>query len=194
MLCQNCNEREANVKYTQIVNGAKKQMNLCDECAKNLGIDVTSFSMPIDFSNFLGGIGDIFEDDLETFMPTFSLPQTLKCDKCNMTYEEFLQTGKFGCEECYNTFHTKIDNLLKNIHGVNRHIGRNGRLLGKQEEVTQKEKKTETKNVTNKRKESEQQKLETLQARLKQEIKEERYEDAAKTRDAIKKLENKEGK
>ncbi len=203
MLCQNCNEREANVKYTQIVNGVKKQMNLCDECAQKLGIDVTSFSMPIDFSNFLGGFNDIFEDNLETFMPTFSLPQTLKCDKCNMTYDEFLQTGKFGCDECYNTFHTKIDNLLKNIHGVNRHIGRNGRMLGKAQETNSKanenkqtntENTQSTKKVTAKKKESKEEKIEELQARLKQEIKEERYEDAAKTRDEIKKLENKEGK
>ncbi len=197
MLCQNCNEREANVKYTQIINGVKKQMNLCDECAQKLGIDVTSFSMPIDFSNFLGGIGDIFEDNLETFMPTFSLPQTLTCDKCNMTYDEFLQTGKFGCDECYNTFHTKIDNLLKNIHGVNRHIGRNGKMLGQKKETNKQaieNKQENAKKVTAKKKESKEDKIEALQARLKQEIKEERYEDAAKTRDEINNLKNKEGK
>lgn len=194
MLCQNCNEREANVKYTQIINGVKKQMNLCDECAQKLGIDVTSFSMPIDFSNFLGGIGDIFEDNLETFMPTFSLPQTLTCDKCNMTYDEFLQTGKFGCDECYNTFHTKIDNLLKNIHGVNRHIGRNGKMLGQKKETNKQaieNKQENAKKVTAKKKESKEDKIEVLQARLKQEIKEERYEDAAKTRDEINNLKNK---
>ena len=35
MLCQNCERNEANVKYTQIINGEKKQMVLCEKCAKN---------------------------------------------------------------------------------------------------------------------------------------------------------------
>lgn len=187
MLCQNCNEREANVKYTQIINGVKKQMNLCDECAKNLGIDSISFSMPIDFSNFLG---DIWEDNVENLMPTFSISEPLKCEKCNMTYDEFLQKGKFGCDECYNTFHSKIDALLKNIHGVNRHVGRNGKMLEQKiKNEKQKQENTGTKgNAENKKKEEKQEKIKVLQTRLKQEIKEERYEDAAKTRDEIKKL------
>ena len=28
MLCQNCGENEANVRYTQIINGVKKQVKL----------------------------------------------------------------------------------------------------------------------------------------------------------------------
>ena len=39
MLCQNCGNNEANVRYTQIVNGVKKEMNLCSECAEKMGIN-----------------------------------------------------------------------------------------------------------------------------------------------------------
>lgn len=179
MLCQNCNENEANVKYTQIINGVKKQMNLCDKCAKELGIDNISFNMPINLSNFLG---DIFEDT-ETFMPTLNKLGELKCKKCKMTYDDFIQNGKFGCDECYETFYLKLDSLLKNIHGANRHLGRNGKTLEKEKEENKIEKKEEKKNNENENK------LKVLKVRLKQEIKEERYEDAAKTRDEIKKLE-----
>ena len=31
MLCENCGKHEANVKYTQIINGVKKEMLLCEE-------------------------------------------------------------------------------------------------------------------------------------------------------------------
>ena len=34
MLCENCGDNEANIKYTQITNGVKKQMNLCEKCAQ----------------------------------------------------------------------------------------------------------------------------------------------------------------
>ena len=53
MLCENCNENEANVRYTQIINGVKKEMNLCEECAHKLGVGEININMPIDFSNFL---------------------------------------------------------------------------------------------------------------------------------------------
>ena len=38
MLCQNCGKNEVNFRYTQIVNGVKKEMALCDKCAKKLGL------------------------------------------------------------------------------------------------------------------------------------------------------------
>ena len=43
MKCQNCGNNDANVRYTQIINGVKKQMNLCEKCAKKLGITDISF-------------------------------------------------------------------------------------------------------------------------------------------------------
>ena len=195
MLCQNCGENEANVKYTQIINGVKKQMNLCESCARKLGIGDMSFKMPsIDFSNFLGGM---FDDNMADFIPSLIKPETLLCDKCGSSYEDFIDSGKFGCDECYNTFSSQIDALLKNIHGVNRHVGRNGRILEKGED-TQKQEKTEENKKTIKNKKQvnspteiqNSSEVEKLRERLKQEIKEERYEDAAKTRDEIKKLEH----
>ena len=175
MLCQHCNENEANVKYTQIINGVKKQMNLCDKCAKDFGIDNISFDMQMDFSNFLG---DFFDDIDHDFIPSLVKPKTLLCDKCGSSYDDFVKNGKFGCAECYNVFQNKVDNLLKNINGVNKHIGRTGK-IGKlvENEVQQTNKEI-----------SKEQKIKELQIRLKQEIKEERYEEAAKTRDEIKKL------
>ena len=182
MKCENCGENEANVKYTQIINGVKKQMNLCEDCAKELGIEDT-FSMPkIDFSNFLGSVFDDFE-----FMPSLIKSEKLLCEKCGSSYEDFINTGKFGCDECYDTFSNQIDNLLKNIHGVNRHIGRKAKMIedGKKEESKKKENTKEEKQKETKNEDI----LEKLKERLKKEIEEERYEDAAKTRDEIKEIE-----
>lgn len=182
MLCQNCNEKEANVRYTQIINGVKKEMHLCDACAKDLGIEHLSFNMPIHFSNFL----DDMLEETETFIPTIQTPKVISCSKCGMTYDDFIEHGKFGCEECYHTFQSKVDALLKNIHGVNRHIGRNGKRIGTEQTVQKKEGQKQQKE--NQKEQQKQERLEMLKARLQQEIKEERYEDAAKTRDEIKKI------
>ena len=50
-------------------------MNLCRNCARNLGIDDMAFNMPsINFSNFLGGM---FDETLEDFIPSLMKPETL---------------------------------------------------------------------------------------------------------------------
>ena len=180
MLCENCGNNEANVKYTQVINGVMKQINLCEECASKLGINNISFNMPINFSNFLD---DVFEDE-NMFMPNFVKPQTLLCEKCGMSYEDFIKNGKFGCENCYNTFENKIDLLLKNIHGVNRHVGRKMKKL----ENTKLDNEPIKDKKIDKKKQNKENKIDELKERLKLEINEERYEDAAKTRDEIKKL------
>lgn len=36
MLCEKCKVREANIKYTEIINGVKTEHNLCSHCAKEM--------------------------------------------------------------------------------------------------------------------------------------------------------------
>ena len=123
MLCENCNENTANVRYTQIVNGVKKEMHLCDKCAKKLGIGGMDFNleMPIDFSGFLG---DLLNDYDDTFIPTIAMPKPLTCDKCGLSFDEFIESGKFGCDNCYAVFEDKIEPILKRLHVSSRYIGR----------------------------------------------------------------------
>ncbi len=178
MKCQNCGENEANVRYTQIINGVKKELALCDECSKKLGIQSLDFNIPINFSSFLGD----FIEEADSFFPSFVQKNELKCDKCGMTYDEFIKLGKFGCSNCYEVFENKIDNMLKNIHGTNVHQGKRyklkeGNIIPNTIEQKEKDKKTE----------NEQNELNKLEQELKTAIQEERYEDAAIIRDKIKK-------
>ena len=152
-------------------------MILCSECAKEMGIDDMDFNMPINFSSFLGDLLDEYND---SFMPSFIKQNTLKCNKCGLTYDEFTQSGKFGCENCYETFNEKINHLVKNLHGSSMHIGRKPKYI--------KENVMDIKPESDNKEES---KLQKLNKELKQAIKEERYEDAAKIRDEIKKLDKK---
>lgn len=176
MLCSNCGKNEANVRYTRIINGEKTEFALCEECAKKVGLDDIDFSMPINFSNF---ISDFFEDD--AILPSFAKIGIEKCPKCGLTYNEFVNNGKFGCGECYNTFSDRLDAILKNLHGSYKHIGRAPKNIVK--EMDMQKEKTTTKKIDEK-----QEKIEKLNKDLQKAIKEERYEDAAKLRDEIKKI------
>ena len=189
MKCENCGKNEANVKYTQIINGDKKQMFLCEECSEKLGIGHT-FNMPIDFSSFLG---DFFNDfNEEAFIPTLEPQPKLQCKKCGLLFDDFLHTGKFGCSNCYTEFENMIDPILKNIQSANRHIGRIGELT---EGMEIEENSNDERVQNNYNKEISKQKpkneLDVLKEKLQKAIEDERYEDAAKIRDEIKKMEEK---
>lgn len=191
MLCSNCGKNEANVRYTRIINGEKTEYSVCEECAKKLGIDDIDFNMPINFSNF---ISDFFDED--TLLPSFSSQKVSKCPKCGLTYDEFVQSGRLGCGECYSAFGSKIDAVLRNLHGTSKHKGR----APKNILSSSKNKENSHLNLAHNppdstqtskpstEEEKKKEKINKLNKDLQQAIKEERYEDAAKIRDQIKKL------
>ena len=178
MLCQNCGKNEVTFRYTQVINGVKKEMNLCDNCARELGLKDMNFSMPISFSNFLS---DFFNDYSDNLLPSFMGTQVKECNNCGTTFDEFLNTGEFGCSDCYDTFEDRISPILKNLQGANRHIGRGYR------EITP---STANKEKVSKSVDKKESKLEKLQKDLQKAIKEEKYEEAAKIRDEIKAMES----
>ena len=84
-----------------------------------------------------------------------------------------------GCPECYETFETRLDPILKRIQGANRHTGRIGK-INQNKNTDKKQNNTENTKTENT-------KIAKLEEELKQAVKEERYEDAAKIRDEINK-------
>ena len=169
MKCQRCGNNEANVSYTQIVNGEKRKLFLFDKCAVDLNIGM---NFNFDFNDVFG----TFFDEPK-YLKTLEKQKVEKCDVCSTTYEEFAKTGMFGCENCYKVFSNKLDNVLKRLHGNDRHVGKK-LILNPVKSVVN----TKTKKKT---------KIEELKEKLKELIKNEEYEKAAIVRDEIKKLEAK---
>ena len=180
MLCENCGKREANVRYSENINGVKKEMHLCEECSQKLGISSKmDFSMPsLDIPSFFGS----FLEDFSTpeFMPLLNEVKQIKCNSCGSTFEDIINTGRYGCANCYDVFEDRMDPILKKLQGANRHNGRLGK-ISDNNVIFEKKEEQKVENKANN-------KLEKLQEDLKQAIKEERYEDAAKIRDEIKKM------
>lgn len=183
MLCENCGKREANVRYSENINGVRKEMHLCEECSRKLGItDRMDFRMPaLDVSNFFGS----FLEDFSTpdFMPLLNEVKQIKCNSCGSTFEDIINTGRYGCPNCYDVFEDRMDPILKKLQGANRHNGRLGKISNNNVKLNNNEQKED-----NKSENKTDNKLEKLQEDLKKAIKEERYEDAAKIRDEIKKM------
>lgn len=185
MLCENCGKREANVRYSENINGVKKEMNLCEECSKRLGVtDQMNFRMPsLDFSNFFGSFLEDFAS-MPDFMPLLDQVKDVKCESCGYTFNDIVNSGRYGCANCYDVFEDRMDPILKKLQGANRHTGRLGKISDNSVKFDKASDKSDEKIKVNDEKGK-------LEQELKKAIKEERYEDAARLRDEIKKMSQK---
>jgi protein arginine kinase activator len=119
MLCQDCKKREAQVKWTQIVNNEKTTLALCTECAAARG-----FHSPLEDAPF--PLAEILSS-LKTNMPKIGGPEQLEeltCPNCGLTFDEFTRQGRFGCGECYKAFRGRLEIIMRKIHGASLHRGR----------------------------------------------------------------------
>lgn len=167
MLCQFCQKRVANVHFTQVINGNKTELYLCEQCARDKG--QSSFGSPFSVNNFFSGIMEGGKDSDYRALEV----DVQQCDKCGMTYREFQKIGKLGCDNCYSIFGERIKPLLKRLHGNIEHTGKvPGRVSRELSSIKE---------------------IEALKELLNKAILSEEYEKAAELRDKIKALEAKEG-
>ncbi|WP_026688656.1 UvrB/UvrC motif-containing protein [Alteribacter aurantiacus] len=132
MLCQECNERQATLHFTKIINGEKTEIHICDVCAKEKGDHIPG-SKGFSIHQLLSGLLD-FEQPVShpTSQGGTSRREALRCPSCEMTYDKFAQIGRFGCADCYKTFQSKLDPIFKRIHSGNVvHGGKVPKRIGK---------------------------------------------------------------
>lgn len=171
MICQVCNERPANVHITKIINGVKRELHMCEQCAKekeglSIGNQMPGFDSPFSFTNIIAGLMDFPGIN---GLP-YSAQQQVKCSSCGLDYEEFKNTGRFGCSQCYASFGKRLDPLLKRIHGNTQHTGKVPKRTGGIIRVKRD--------------------IDRLKYELKKAVENEEYEKAAQIRDRIKTLED----
>ncbi len=112
MKCDLC-EKEAVVHLTQVVNGEMKEVHLCEEHAKEQGIDINS---PISITDILMGLGEAKQGLEHHLSPA--------CPRCDMARDEFRKTGRLGCSDCYKTFMAELAVAIKAMHHSTQHVGK----------------------------------------------------------------------
>lgn len=94
---------------------------------------------------------------------------SMQCSRCGLTLQEFANSGKLGCDNCYDAFKRYLTPVLTRIHGAGSHCGKiparsGGKLAVKRQ-------------------------LESLRIKLKEAVAAEEYEKAAEYRDMIRAME-----
>jgi len=169
--CQECEERQATLHFSQTINGEKKEIHVCEKCAKDKGYVTYPGEDMHTLHNLLAGL---FNFDQESMKPTaqheqLTLKRDLECPDCSMTFTQFKKVGKFGCATCYETFSSHLDPIFKRVHSGNtKHNGKIPKRKGS--------------NLHTKKQ------IETYKEQLQELIKTEEFEEAAVIRDKIRAL------
>jgi protein arginine kinase activator len=163
MLCCICKEREARVFLTQIVADKVQKVDLCEECAKQKGLDDAAGFSPADVLLGLGAA------EIEQYAGGAEL----KCSKCGFTQADFKKSGRLGCAECYGTFAEGLEGLLKTMHKGTRHVGKIPQSQQQSRDLAER--------------------LKLLRKKLDKAVADEDFEQAANLRDEIKQVTGRQG-
>ena len=194
MLCEKCKVREANIRYTEVVNGVATEHNLCSQCAKEMDLGpytglagLFDSEMPIGkLLSQLLILGGAAESSQEEELAD------LVCPTCHTTYGDFVKNSQFGCPDCYHMFDLLIGDKLKQLHGSDAHKGKTpaGQTLAGDGEKTGQETQEDGQTASLfDRPLTTEERIPLLRSKLQEAIGEEDYEAAARYRDEIRALE-----
>lgn len=154
MLCEICHKKKATVHYTEIVQNKIMKINLCESCAQKKGVgENINFSM----TDLIGGLSQSTDNAQE---------DQLECEFCGLTFSQFKEIGRFGCDGCYESFEVVLKSMLETIHRNVKHVGKNPMDLSQERSIEIQ--------------------LEDLQLMLQESIDNEEFEEACRIRDQIK--------
>ena len=164
MQCQICNKKQATIHLTEITDGLRNEMHVCENCATEQGIIIKS-QMPI--NELLSSLLASQPADDEIFTAS---AKELLCPNCGFTLDQFRKESILGCPQDYEIFEKALLPLIEKAHnGKTYHCGK----------VPSKTPAVEKKQIE----------LLNLRKQLEKAVQSEDYETAATLRDKIEQLE-----
>lgn len=162
MRCQKCDKRNATRHQSERQpDGTWSELHLCDQCAEG---DVTLLTPSSFVQALMGAAG-------AEALGRVAGPQRA-CPKCGITYAEFRTRGRLGCPHDYEEFSAEILPLLERIHhGGAQHVGKSPSAADGRSEIERE--------------------LIDLRRAQAEAVQREQYEEAARVRDRIRELEEK---
>jgi protein arginine kinase activator len=115
MSCEQCREREAVIHLTQIVNEQVTTLHLCERCAAEKGVESPGAQPKTPLGTFLAAMGQESEQA--------EAPRIETCTRCGGSLQDFRESGRLGCPDCYRSFEVPLRDLLRRLHGSTHHMG-----------------------------------------------------------------------
>jgi protein arginine kinase activator len=162
--CTACQKAIATIVIMDLSEGAVTgSQHVCPACAEQLGVGVPKAPK---FS------AEMLEDLLGGLKQTRARPhRTEACPGCGLTPAEFRSKGRLGCPRCYDAFRSELMPLLQRIHESQLHTGRLPAVTSSTPPP------------------ADERSLTDVRKRLEDAVRGERYEEAARLRDELRRLE-----
>jgi protein arginine kinase activator len=122
VVCQSCGKADACVHLTDIIDGKKRTLVLCERCAADQGFGIDPELLKQIKPQIEKLIQPLLDPQAKT--PRAESPERRMCPDCGMTWEEFRKSNRFGCPRDYEVFEEQVARLLESLHGTARHAGR----------------------------------------------------------------------
>jgi len=97
---------------------------LCDVCAREMGISIPTFSVPVKLNNPFAVMGNAFQTTFGIGADDLQKRRVTRCDRCNLSFDEFRKTGFLGCPNCYEAFGIQLDPVFCRTQMGKKHLGR----------------------------------------------------------------------
>ncbi len=119
MQCQVCKKKEATIHLTEINDGVRSEMHICEYCARQEGLSVHG-QVPI--NELLTNLLSVQPTDEELFGPA---EQSEICPHCGFTLDSFKKEAALGCPQDYHVFEKSLAPLIRKAHnGQTVHCGK----------------------------------------------------------------------
>lgn len=194
MLCERCKIREANIQYTEVINGVKTDHHFCAQCAKELDFGPYSaiFDSEFPLGKLLSGLLGIGSEQQEQKGSTHQVI----CPTCHTSYDEFIKNSRFGCPDCYSVFDLLISDNIKQLQGSESHKGKKPKFHREDGEPSaeavlepaESSPDSASAGLHKLYADSPEEQIRILDAKLQEALKREEYEVAAQCRDRIREL------
>jgi len=119
MQCQICNKNDATIHLTEIADGVRTEMHICEQCALEQDIAVKSH---IPINELLSNLLAVQPSDDELSGPS---ERDLVCPNCGFTLSHFRKEGVLGCPNDYEVFEKTLLSIIEKAHcGKTTHRGK----------------------------------------------------------------------
>ena len=122
ILCDECGVRPAALHVTAIVNGDKRDVNLCEECASRRKEFALHLSALAEKLGFTARANRDNEQPAAGDNPPENLPQ-ITCSQCGTTWAMFYSKHRVGCAQCYDAFRAPLTEWMNEKLGASRYTG-----------------------------------------------------------------------
>ncbi|MEE2712925.1 MAG: UvrB/UvrC motif-containing protein [Planctomycetota bacterium] len=168
-LCEACGENPPTVHYVEVVGGEKRTRAVCDACLSDKGFVIDPGVIKKAADHLVEHMQDLLGGPEIGPFPAPSEPIAISaCAGCGLSWDDFKENSRFGCQECYAHFQVEVDGVLERLHGATLH---HGRIPKRMEERPHRQDRSSD-----------------IRAELDDAIRAEDYERAARLRDALRTL------